>query len=78
MKNVASGRSFWPKPIVHPIMNDDSTYITMKPCGFCNRSYHCYDVAMTSCKHTFHLICLGEMLKISNKCSICAQGLHLD
>jgi hypothetical protein len=38
MKIVASGRSFWPKPIVHLVANfDDLTYIAVKPYGFCNK-----------------------------------------
>ncbi len=30
-----SGTSFWPKPIVHPMLNNKSkTYILVNPCGF--------------------------------------------
>ncbi len=33
---------------------------------------------MTSCKHTYHPFCLGEILKLQNKCLIYDQLLHLD
>jgi hypothetical protein len=37
MKNK-SVTSLWPKPIVHPMLNNKiETYILVKPCGFCNR-----------------------------------------
>jgi hypothetical protein len=72
MKNK-SGTSFWPKPIVHPMLNNKSkTYILVKPCGFCNKRYHCCDITIASYKHTFHPFCLGELLGVNNKCSICA------
>jgi hypothetical protein len=54
-----SGTSFWPKPIVHPMLNNKfETYILVNPCGFCNRGYYCHDIAIASCKHTFHPFCL--------------------
>jgi hypothetical protein len=44
MKNK-SVISLWPKPIVHPILNNKSkTYILVKHCEFCNRGYHCHDI----------------------------------
>jgi hypothetical protein len=44
MKNK-SATSLWPKPIVHPMLNNKfETYILVKPCGFCNREYHCHDI----------------------------------
>jgi len=54
-----SGTSFWPKPIVHPMLNNKfETYILVNPCGFCNRRYYCHDIAIPSCKNTFHPFCL--------------------
>jgi hypothetical protein len=32
---------------------------------------------MTSCKHTYHPFCLGEMLRNENKCMVCGEVLHL-
>jgi hypothetical protein len=55
--------------------NKSKTYILVKPCGFCNRGYHCHDIAIT-CKHTLHPFCLGELLKVNNKCFVCAQMFH--
>ncbi len=76
MKNK-SGTSFWPKSIVHPMLNNKfEMYILDNPCGFCNRRYYCHDIAIVSCKHTCHQFCLGELLKVINKCSICAQMFH--
>lgn len=79
MKIIVGGKSFWPKPIIHPFTNsDDLTYIATKPYGFCNRAYHWYDVAVTSCKHTFHPFCLGEMLRINNRCTSFAPKLVVE
>jgi hypothetical protein len=33
-------------------------------------------IAITSCKHTFHPFCLGELFRFNNKCCVCAQLLH--
>ncbi len=75
------GNSFWPKPILHPSVEenfDKLIYIQIKPCGFCVRGFHCNDIVVTSCRHTFHTFCLSEMLKDNNSCSIRGQVLHLD
>ncbi len=78
MKNK-NGTSFWPKPIVHPMLdNKFETYILDNPCGFCNKGYYCHDIAIAFYKHTFHPFCLGELLKVINKCFICAQVFHPD
>jgi hypothetical protein len=58
--------------------NKFETYILVKPYGFCNRGYHCHDIVVASCKHTFHPFCLGELLRVNNKCFVCAQVFHLD
>jgi hypothetical protein len=60
--------------------NKSKTYILAKPCGFCNRGYHCHDIDdnNSSYKHTFHPFCLRKFLKVNNKFSICAQLFHLD
>jgi hypothetical protein len=76
-----SGSSFWPKPIIHPSGqggNDNPMYIVIKPYGFCFRVFHCKDVAITSCKHTYYPFYLGELLRENNNCSVCGQVLHLD
>ncbi len=57
-------------------MFKSKTYILVKPCGFCNRRYHCRDIAIASCKHTFHPFCLREFHRASNKCCIYAQVFH--
>jgi hypothetical protein len=36
------------------------------------------DVAITSCKHTFHPFYLGATLKESNKCYVCNVKLHFN
>ncbi len=78
MKNK-SDTSFQPKPIVHPMLNNKfETYILVKPCGFCNRGYHCHDIAVAFYKPTFHPFCLGKLLKVCNKCFVYAQVFHLD
>jgi hypothetical protein len=38
----------------------------------------CYDIAITSCKHTYHPFCLIEVLRDNNKCLICDELSHLD
>jgi hypothetical protein len=78
MKNK-SGTFLWPKPIVHPMLNNKSeTYILVKPFEFCNKRYNCYDITIAFSKHTFHPFCLGKLLKVNNKYFICAQMSHLD
>jgi hypothetical protein len=57
---------------------EDYGFIVVKPCGFCNKSYHCYDVTITYCKHTYHPSYLVEVQKDSNKCLICDELLHHD
>ncbi len=52
--------------MLQPSFNGDvNSYpvIHLKPCGFCKTRYAFYDVVVTSCKHTYHPFCLGEMLK---------------
>jgi hypothetical protein len=53
-------------------------YIDIKPYGFFFRVFHCNDVAITCCKHTYDPFYLGEFLRENNNCSICEQILHLD
>jgi hypothetical protein len=78
---IGRGMTFKPKPIVHfeDLLEDSGrTFIIVKPCGFCNQGFHCMDVAVTSCKHTFHPFYLGVMLKESNKCCVWNVTFHLD
>jgi hypothetical protein len=50
------GMSFKPKPIMHyeDVEESGKAFIIVKPCGFCNQGFHCMDVVIISCKHTFH------------------------
>ncbi len=76
-----NGLSFWPKPILHPIWpptSENSIVINVRPCGFCNQGYHCWDIAMTSCKHTYHPFYLGEIIKLQNTCLVYDHLLHPD
>lgn len=60
------GLSFWPKPFLHSAMPIDSnvhTIILVSPCSFCKRSFNFYDIVVTSCKHVYHPLCLGEVIK---------------
>ncbi len=77
---IGKGMAFKPKPNLHfkDVLEDSSkTFVIVKPCGFCNQGFHCMDVAITSCKHTFHPFYLGAMLKESNKCCVCNVKLIL-
>jgi hypothetical protein len=72
---------FQPLPIVHldkPTHDGGKNVIVIKPCGYCNQNYHCVDIVITSCKHTFHPFCFEAMLQNYNKCGICKQKIHLD
>jgi hypothetical protein len=63
---IGRGMAFKPKPIVHfeELLKDSGrTFIIVKPCGFYNQGFHCMEVAVTSCEHTFHPFYLGVMLK---------------
>ncbi len=67
--------------MLHPFffMEINSTpFIVFKACGFCKVGYTYYNISITSCKHTYHPFCLGEMLKIRNKCYVCGELLHLE
>jgi hypothetical protein len=70
--------SLWPKPILHRDrpQGDNPNMIIIKKCGICGQWYHCFDVAMTSCLHTYHPTCLGEHPKTNKKCKVCNQILH--
>ncbi len=58
-------------------IHDGHNVIVIKAHGYCNQWYHCGDVALPTCKHTFHPLCLVAMLKDSNKCKICMQSCTL-
>jgi hypothetical protein len=78
---IGEGMTFKPKPIMHfeeHVDDNGRIFIIVKPCGFCNNGFHCMDVVVASCKHTFHLFCLSVMLKDSNKCCVCNVKIHLD
>jgi hypothetical protein len=70
--------SFWPKPILHPDRPpcNGPTMIVIKSCGLCGQWYHCWDIVVTSCLHTYHPTCLSEHLKMNNRCKVCNQTLH--
>jgi hypothetical protein len=75
------GLSLWPKPTLHPLCPRDDDFlpqIQLRPCGYCKQWFHCFDVVVTSCKHTFHPFCLAESLRSSNNCVTCGQILHPD
>jgi hypothetical protein len=50
------GLYFWPKLILHPdrLINDGTNMIIIEACGLCGQWYHCVDIFVTSCLHTFH------------------------
>ncbi len=76
-----SHNSFWPKPIIHPnahVNYDNPTFLVIKPCGFCLQGFHYNDIVVTSYKHMYHPFYLGELIRVSNKCSICEQFFHPD
>ncbi len=52
-----------------------ATITSIFPCG---DQFNYYDILVTSCKHTCHPFCLGEMLRIGNKCLVCKELLHLE
>jgi hypothetical protein len=83
LKLMAKGRglSCWPKPILHPpFLGDVDGFIhnQLRSCTFCKLWYHCFDLVVISCKHTFHPYSLDESLKTSNHCFTCGQILHPD
>jgi hypothetical protein len=71
------GMSFWPTPILHPNRPpcDGPNMIIIKGCGLCGQWYHCFDVVVTFCLHTYHLACLRDH-KTHNKCKVCNQRFH--
>jgi hypothetical protein len=76
------GLSVWPRPILHlaagKVGDENFLYLVIKPCDFCNRGFHCCDIVVTSCKHTFHPLCLSEIVRTSNRCFVCNALFHLD
>jgi hypothetical protein len=76
---IEGGRmSFWPKPIIHLEQpnEDETNFLIIRPCGFCGGSFHCYDIVVTSCKHTFHPFCLGAMLSDGQECCVYKTTLY--
>jgi len=74
-----NGNSFWPKPIIHPnahVNFHSPTFSAIKRCGFCFQGFHCNDIIVTSCKYMYHPFCLGELVRVTNKCSISEQYFH--
>jgi len=73
---MGGGMSIWPKHILHPSRPpcDTTNMIIIKACGLCKSWYHCYDIVVTSCLHTYHLTCLGEHLKTNNNCKVCTTN----
>jgi hypothetical protein len=76
------GLSVWPRPILllaaSKVGDENFLYLIIKPCAFCNRGFHCWDIAATSCKHTFHPFCLSEIVRTSNRCFVCNALFHPD
>jgi hypothetical protein len=70
--------STWPKPILHRTISPPTCdfAINVRPCGFCNKWYHCWDVTITLCKHIYHSFCLYKLVKQHNKCLVCEQMFH--
>jgi hypothetical protein len=65
--------------MLHPfflVETNSTPFIVLKACGFCKVGYNYYDISITSYNHTYHPFCLGEMLKIGNKCLVCGELLH--
>lgn len=73
------GVKFLPKPLLHPPSSDilgSDSYLHVRPCGWCRRGYHCFDIAVTSCKHMFHPFCLAEAFRETSSCVVCGSTLH--
>lgn len=71
------GMSLWSKTMLHTsshINVDLTIIIVVKACGFCSGWYNCYNIVVTSYKHTYHPFCLGEMLK-KNKMSCLSRAV---
>jgi hypothetical protein len=77
----SGGIKFWPKPLLHPPSSDilgSNNFFHVRPCGWCRRGYHCFDIAVTSCKHMFHPFCLAEAFRKTSTCMVCGTMLHPD
>jgi hypothetical protein len=73
------GLSCWPKSTLHPpcpLDNDVAVHIQVWPYAYCKQWYHCFDLIVTLCKHTYHPFCLVEGLKTSKNCIMCGQILY--
>lgn len=74
------GLSLWPKPALHPAMEDDlhlsTTTLQLHPCVFCNRGYPYFDIVVASCKHIYHVFCAAALAKVDNRCTRCAEVFH--
>jgi len=59
------GMCFWPPPIMHLAKPPDdglNNFVIIKSCGCCHGWFHCDDIVVMSCKHTFHPFCFSVML----------------
>jgi hypothetical protein len=80
MKSIG-GIKFCPKMLIYPSSSDildSDSFLHVRPCGWCRRGYHCFDIAVTSCKHVFHPFCLVEAFRETSTCVVYGTMLHPD
>jgi hypothetical protein len=80
MKSCGGSAFIWPKPMLHPPLSlaNHDLWLHVQPCAMCKKGFYCLDFVVTSCKHMYHLYCLVEVFKSTDKCVLCESITHLD
>ena len=52
--------SFSPTPIQRPKDSDKNTLVYVENCPLCGEGFHCNDIVVSSCGHTYHPFCMSS------------------
>ena len=59
--------SFSPTPIQRPKEFEKNNLVYVEDCPLCGESFHCNDIVVSSCGHTYHPFCMSSHSLKSNK-----------
>ena len=60
--------SISPTPIQRPKDSDKNTLVYVENCPLCGEGFHCNDIVVSSCGHTYHPFCMNNHSSKSNRC----------
>ena len=62
--------SFSPTPIERPKDCKKHSLVYIEDCPLCGQGFHCNDIIVASCGHTYHPFCMNIHSSKSNKCIV--------